>query len=98
MVILLSTTIHISGLNDAACILATPGFAHPITVMLAGSLLTCRLSFSQVGFELVALTYWVTSTIFNDLSLSHRFGFILARAVDLLDGTITGGAGSKELV
>ena len=49
--ILLSTTIHISGLNDAACLLATPGFVRPLTGRHAGSLLTGWLGFDQVGLE-----------------------------------------------
>ena len=47
--ILLSTTIHISGLNHAACLLATPGSVRPLTGRHAGSLLTCWLDFSQGG-------------------------------------------------
>ena len=47
----LSTTIHIAGLNHAACLLATPGFVRPLTGRHAGSLLTCWLDFSQVGLE-----------------------------------------------
>ena len=49
--ILLSTTIHISGLNHAACLLATPGSVRPLAGRHAGSLLTCWLDFSQVGLE-----------------------------------------------
>src|SRR5262245_32090918 len=49
--ILLSTTIHISGLNNAACLLATPGFVRPLTRRHAGSLLTCWLDVSQMGLE-----------------------------------------------
>jgi hypothetical protein len=48
--ILLSTTIHISGLNDAACLLATPGSVRPLAGRHAGSLLTGWLGVSQVGF------------------------------------------------
>ena len=33
--ILRTTTIHISGLNDAAYLLATPSFAHPLTTDVA---------------------------------------------------------------
>ena len=47
----LTTTIPISGLHHAACLLATPGFVRPLTGRHAGSLLTCWLSFSQVGLE-----------------------------------------------
>ena len=45
----LTTTIHISGLNHAACLLATPGSVRPLTGRHAGSLLTCWLGFNQVG-------------------------------------------------
>ncbi len=48
--ILLSTTLHISGLNHAACVLATPGSIRPLTGRHAGSLLTGWLGVSQVGF------------------------------------------------
>ena len=49
--ILLSTTIHISGLNHAACVLATPGSVRPLTGRHAGSLLTGWLDVSQGGLE-----------------------------------------------
>jgi len=49
--ILVSTTIHLSGLNHAACVLATPGFVRPLTGRHAGSLLTGWLGVSQVGLE-----------------------------------------------
>jgi len=48
--ILLSTTLHMSGLNHAACVLATPGSIRPLTGRHAGSLLTGWLGVSQVGF------------------------------------------------
>src|SRR2546430_17524113 len=48
-VILPSTTILISGLHHAACILATPGSEHPFAAMHAGSLLTGWLGLSQAG-------------------------------------------------
>ena len=47
----LPTTIPISGLHHAACLLATPGFVRPLTGRHAGSLLTCWLGFDQVGLE-----------------------------------------------
>jgi hypothetical protein len=49
--ILLSTTLHIAGLNHAACVLATPGFVRPLAGRHAGSLLTCWLDVSQGGLE-----------------------------------------------
>ena len=48
--ILLTTTIHISGLNHAACVLATPGSIPPIAGTHAGSLPTGWLGVSRVGF------------------------------------------------
>src|SRR5262249_22870599 len=46
----LPTTIHFSGLNHAAYLLATPGFVRPLTGRHAGSLLTGWLDVNQVGF------------------------------------------------
>jgi hypothetical protein len=51
---LLSTTLHSSGLNDAAGLLAPPGSVRPLTGRHAGSLLTCWLDFHQVGLALCA--------------------------------------------
>jgi hypothetical protein len=45
----LTTTLSISGLHHAACLLATPGSIRPLTGRHAGSLLTCWLGFNQVG-------------------------------------------------
>ena len=45
----LTTTLSISGLHHAACLLATPGSVRPLTGRHAGSLLTCWLGFNQVG-------------------------------------------------
>src|SRR5262249_61480021 len=45
----LTTTLSISGLHHAACVLATPSFVRPLTGRHVGSLLTCWLNFSQVG-------------------------------------------------
>ena len=45
----LPPTRPISGLNHAACLLATPGSVRPLTGRHAGSLLTCWLDVSQVG-------------------------------------------------
>ena len=47
----LTTTLSISGLHHAACVLATPSFVRPLTGRHVGSLLTCWLTFSQVGLE-----------------------------------------------
>src|SRR5215470_12414085 len=78
---LVSTTIHISGLDHAACILATPGSAHPLARMHAGLLLTCWLGFRQVGFELWVLTHWVTTTSFmRSLSMPRFRAYLGATA------------------
>jgi hypothetical protein len=80
--ILLTTTILISGLNHAACILATPGFVRPLTGRHAGSLLTGWLGVRQVGLEPDGLAptgkqqpiSWVYTH-------SQGFGLTLARPV-----------------
>jgi len=61
-----TTTISISGLNDAACLVATPGSVRPLAGRHAGSLLTCWLSVSQVGLEPQILTHWETTTNFME--------------------------------
>jgi len=72
--ILVSTTILISGLHHAACILATPGSVQPLAGMHAGSLLTCWLGFRQVGLEpFPVLTHWATTTNFMGLLPFPRF-------------------------
>lgn len=52
----MTTTILISGLYHAACLLTTPGSVHPLTMVHAGSFLTCWLGFDQVGLELIAFS------------------------------------------
>ena len=54
--ICMTTTILISGLYHAACLLTTPGSVHPLTMVHAGSFLTCWLGFDQVGLELIAFS------------------------------------------
>ena len=64
-VILMTTTIPISGLNNTACILAAPGSIPPLTGTHAGLLPTCRLGFDREGLEaLPPLTLWITTTNF----------------------------------
>lgn len=78
-----TTTIHISGFNLTACILATPGSIPLITETHAGSLRTClaqALAWSDLP---CGLTGWVTSTSFifsYSKAPSPRFGLILARS------------------
>src|SRR5215470_1008686 len=48
----LTTTLSISGLHHAACLLAPPGSVRPLTGRHAGSLLTCWLGFRQGGLAL----------------------------------------------
>jgi hypothetical protein len=54
--IFVTTTLLISGLDHAACLLTTPGSVHPLTMVHAGSFLTCWRGFDQVGLELVAFS------------------------------------------
>src|SRR5262247_24158 len=69
----LTTTLSISGLHHAACLLATPGSVRPLTGRHAGSLLTCWLGFNQVGLAPEVLTYWGTTTSFMGLRPVPRF-------------------------
>jgi hypothetical protein len=73
--------VQISGLNAAACTLATPGSIHPVTGMHAGSLRTCWLGFDPVGLALLLAAHRLgnISEFQYLLSSSPRFGFILAR-------------------
>jgi hypothetical protein len=82
--ILLSTTIHLSGLNHAACVLATPGFVRPLTGRHAGSLLTGWLGVRQVGLAPEVLTYWATATHFIGFLLLPRFRAYLGASKALL--------------
>jgi hypothetical protein len=47
----LPTTLPMSGLHHAACLLATPGSVPLLAETHAGSLLTCWRGFGQVGLE-----------------------------------------------
>ena len=72
--ILLSTIIHFSGFNDAACVLAspllrTPHFCGRPSVRLP----TWWLAFGRVGLEsFCPLTHWVTLTCFKRCLLYSR--------------------------
>jgi hypothetical protein len=84
--ILLSTTIHLSGLDHAACILATPGSAHPLTRMHAGLLLPCWRGFRQVGLARGVLTYWVTTPNCMGFHPIPRFRAYLGATMALFGG------------
>ena len=89
--ILVSTTLHISGLHHAACVLATPGFVRPLTGRHAGSLLTGWLGVSQVGLKPAVLTYWVTTTNFIGFLLLPRFRTYLGASKRLLGKDLANG-------
>ena len=73
-IILLSTTLPISGLNHMACVLATPGSVPLLAETHAGSLLTCWLGVRQVGLEpFPVLTHWATTTHFMGFRPLPRF-------------------------
>jgi hypothetical protein len=71
--ILLSTTLHISGLHHAACILTPSSFVLPLLgwhVEVAPDVLARRLS---GGTESLALTRWGTTTSFMGFRPVPRF-------------------------
>jgi hypothetical protein len=70
----LTTTIHFSEFNDAACALALPLLrTPPLSDRPSVRLSTCWLGLGRVGF----FTHWVTSTIFKGVTLFHHPGFTL---------------------
>ncbi len=79
-VILMTTTIHISGLNTQPASLIHPASDSCLQVCPRTSLLTWWLTFSQVGLRsILILTLWVTPSNFiplggnpNDLSLTRH--------------------------
>jgi len=81
--ILMTTTIHISGLNTEPASLLPPASDSRCRVCLRIQLLTCRLNFSQVGLSQysIGITHWVTLTNFIPTYRdSQGLGFTLARA------------------
>jgi len=73
----LTTTIHFSEFNDAACALAfpllrTPPFGDRTSVRLS----TWWLALGRVGL----FTHWVTMTIFKGVTLFHHPELLSARA------------------
>ena len=67
-----TTRFRISGLYHMACLLTIPASHPPLLMMHAGSLLSCWLSFAQLGLS-VTFTHWVTTTSFL-LAPSPRHG------------------------
>ena len=64
-VILLTTISKISGLNNTACMLATPGSIRPLTRAHAGLLPACRLDSGRMGLKAFPpLTHWIVVTDF----------------------------------
>ena len=72
-----TTTIHISGFNLTACTLTTPGSIPSITGTHAGSLRTCRLSFSPVGLALLR-------SVAHRLGNSNEFQYLLSEVIPSL--------------
>ena len=94
----MTTTIPISGLNDAACLLATPGFIRPIAGRHAGSLLTGWLGIRQVGLgPFPVLTHWVTTTNFLGFHPSPRFRAYLGASTPWL-GSFSGSRRNNRLL
>ncbi len=85
---LLSTIIHFSGFNTAACVLALPLLrTPPLSGRTSVRLPTGWLAFDRVGLEL-PLTHWVTLTCFKRCllyphvpSLSRREARLVGRCV-----------------
>ena len=82
--ILMTTTIYISGLNTEPASLLPPASDSSYEACLRIQLLTCWLSFSQVGLSRTkfGITHWVTLTNFIPTNRdSQGLGFTLARAL-----------------
>lgn len=67
--ILLSTTIHFSGLNTEPVSLLHPASNSRYRVCPRISLLICWLGFIQMGIGSCSLTHWVTSSNFKGVHL-----------------------------
>jgi len=88
-----TTTIHISGLYDAACRLATPGSVPLLAKQHAGSLLSYWLGFAQVGLESHDSHPLGNTDLFHGFVLhSLDLGLRLARGTGWLGGiALVGG-------
>ena len=79
-IILWTTTLLISELDDAAYRLATPGSVQPLTKLHAGSLLSCWLGVAQVGLESADSHPLGNTDLFHEVILhSLDLGLCLAR-------------------
>ncbi len=78
----LTTTIHFSEFNDAACALAFPLLrTPPLSDRPSVRLSTRWLALGRVGFYgFHRITHWVTMTIFKGLTLFHHPELLSARA------------------
>ena len=70
-----TTIIHISGLNSAACTLATSGSIHLITEVHADSLRTCRLNVGPVGLALLL------TRVAHRLGSINEFQYLLSEVI-----------------
>ena len=76
----LTTTIHFSEFNDAACALAFPLLrTPPLSDRTSVRLSTWWLALGRVGL----FTHWVTMTIFKGVTLFHHPGFTLGTTSSL---------------
>ena len=76
----MTTTIHFSGLYTEPAPLFHPASYSGYPACTWTSLLTCWLSFNQVGLSQYVITHWVTITNFIPIYVeSQGFGLPLAR-------------------
>ena len=86
----MTTTIHISGLNTEPASLPSPASDSSYEVCLRVQLLTCWLSFSQVGLSRTRfrITHWVTITHFMGFLPIPRSRIYLGTNIDMVDSHI----------
>ena len=82
----LTTIIHFSGFNNAACALAFPLLRTPLLSDRPSVRLSTRwLTLGRVGiYGFHRITHWVTTTIFKGVTLFHHPELLSARPVILL--------------